>query len=300
MKKNNNIKQLKEMVNNNVLETVETVAFGVQAYNISANEYEVITKFAKVNGRYYFIDRDGNKYLASRYDRAELVARDILDNLKYAEETAYKYVCALEEKKQIPVESAYIPLFFDFCDLFGFDVESVEMHFHDNGEVFTVYRLKSEETAKDDAQSEETEADEQDGEETEDNENGENAAACEPSKLSGILAKMKNGARKVCEKVATVAFFAGAVTAAFLALYVAIVGLTALLGVCGIEGGSWEAIALSVLLLFTVIMDFCVFIELNTMALLSKLFKVENFDGRIMRFTRPFSVMYQLIKQSKE
>ena len=300
MKKNNNIKQLKEMVNANDMEVIECVKYGVQAYNISANEYEVITKFAKVNGRYYFIDRDGNKYLASRYDRAELVARDILDNLKYAEETAYKYVCALEEKKQIPVESAYIPLFFDFCDLFGFDVESVEMHFHDNGEVFTVYRLKSEETAKDDAQSEETEADEQDGEETEDNENGENAAACEPSKLSGILAKMKNGARKVCEKVATVAFFAGAVTAAFFALYVAIVGLTALLGVCGIEGGSWEAIALSVLLLFTVIMDFCVFVELNTMALLSKLFKVENFDGRIMRFTRPFSVMYQLIKQSKE
>ena len=300
MKKNNNIKQLKEMVNANDMEVIECVKYGVQAYNISANEYEVITKFAKVNGRYYFIDRDGNKYLASRYDRAELVARDILDNLKYAEETAYKYVCALEEKKQIPVESAYIPLFFDFCDLFGFDVESVEMHFHDNGEVFTVYRLKSEETAKDDAQSEETEADEQDGEETEDNENGENAASCEPSKLAGILAKMKNGARKVCEKVATVAFFSGAVTAAFLALYVAIVGLTALLGVCGIEGGSWEAVALSVLLLFTVIMDFCVFVELNTMALLSKLFKVEDFDGRIMRFTRPFSVVYQLIKQSRE
>ena len=300
MKKNNNIQQLKEMVNANDMEVIECVKYGVQAYNISANEYEVITKFAKVNGRYYFIDRDGNKYLASRYDRAELVARDILDNLKYAEETAYKYVCALEEKKQISVESAYTPLFFDFCDLFGFDVESVEMHFHDNGEVFTVYRLKSEETAKDDAQSEETEADEQDGEETEDNENGENAAACEPSKLAVILAKMKNGARKVCEKIATVAFFAGAVTAAFLALYVAIVGLTALLDVCGIEGGSWEAVTLSVLLLFTVIMDFCVFIELNTMALLSKLFKVEDFDGRIMRFTRPFSVMYQLIKQSRE
>ena len=296
MKKNNNIKQLKEMVNANDMEVIECVKYGVQAYNISANEYEVITKFAKVNGRYYFIDLDGNKYLASRYDRAELVARDILDNLKYAEETAYKYVCALEEKKQIPVESAYIPLFFDFCDLFGFDVESVEMHFHDNGEVFTVYRLKSEETAKDDAQSEETEADEQDGEETEDNENGENAAACEPSKLAGILAKMKNGARKVCEKVATVAFFSGAVMAAFLALYVAIVGITALLDVCGIEGGSLEAIALSVLLLFTVIMDFCVFVELNTMALFSKLFKVEDFDGRIMRFTRPFSVVYQLIK----
>ena len=295
MKKNNNIKQLKEMVNNNVLETVETVAFGVQAYNISANEYEVITKFAKVNGRYYFIDRDGNKYLASRYDRAELVARDILDNLRYARQTAYEDVCTLEEKKQVFVNGAYLSLFLDFCDLFGFDVESVENHFHDNGEMYTVYRLKSEETAKDDAQIDNSAADEQQGSESE-----ESTEACESSKLSGILAKMKNGARKVCEKIATVAFFAGAVTAAFLALYVAIVGLTALLGVCGIEGGSWEAIALSVLLLFTVIMDFCVFIELNTMALLSKLFKVENFDGRIMRFTRPFSVMYQLIKQSKE
>ena len=293
--KKNNLKQLKEMVNANDLEVIESVKYGVQAYNISANEYEVITKFAKINGRYYFIDRDGNKYLASRYDRAELVARDILDNLEYARQTAYEDVCTLEEKKQVFVNGAYLSLFLDFCDLFGFDVESVENHFHNNGEMYTVYRLKSEETAKDDAQSDNSAADDQQGSESE-----ESTEACERSKLSGILAKVKNGARKVCEKIATVAFFAGAVTAAFLALYVAIVGLTALLGVCGIEGGSWEAIALSVLLLFTVIMDFCVFVELNTMALLSKLFKVENFDGRIMRFTRPFSVMYQLIKQSKE
>lgn len=294
MKKNSNIKQLKEMVNDNDLEAIECVAFGVQAYNISANEYEVITKFAKVNGRYYFIDRDGNKYLASRYDRAELVARDILDNLRYARQTAYEDVCTLEEKKQVFVNGAYLSLFLDFCDLFGFEVESVENHFHNNGEMYTVYRLKNEETAKDDAQRDNSAADDQQGSESE-----ESTAACEPSKLSGILAKMKNGARKVCEKVATVAFFAGSVTAAFLALYVAIVGITALLDVCGIEGGSWEAIALSVLLLFTVIMDFCVFVELNTMALLSKLFKVENFDGRIMRFTRPFSVAYQLIKQGR-
>lgn len=195
--KKNNIKQLKEMINANDLEVIECVKYGVQAYNISANEYEVITKFARINGRYYFVDRDGNKYLASRYDRSELVARDILDNLRYAEETAYKYVCALEEKKQIPVESAYIPLFFDFCDLFGFDVESVEMHFHDNGEVFTVYRLKSEETAKDDVQSEETAADEQQTEnEEQQSENEESAAACEPSRFAGIIAKAEPVAAK--------------------------------------------------------------------------------------------------------
>lgn len=205
MKKNNNIKQLKAMVNADYLETVECVKYGVQAYNISANEYEVIVKFVKENGRYYFVDRKGNKYLVSRYDRAELVARDILDNLRYAEETAYKYVCALEEKKQISVESAYVPMFFDFCDLFGFDVESVEMHFHDNGEVFTVYRLKSEQTAKDDAQSEETENGEQDNENGENgsenkengSENEETAAACEPSAFSGILAKAETAAAKV-------------------------------------------------------------------------------------------------------
>lgn len=72
MKANNYIKQLKEIVNNNVLESIECVNYVVQVYGISANEYEVITKFAKINGRYYFIDRDGNKYLASRYDRAGL------------------------------------------------------------------------------------------------------------------------------------------------------------------------------------------------------------------------------------
>lgn len=195
--KKNNIKQLKEMVNNNVLETVETVAFGVQAYNISANEYEVITKFAKINGRYYFVDRDGNKYLASRYDRAELVARDILDNLEYARQTAYEDVCTLEEKKQVFVNGAYLSLFLDFCDLFGFDVESVENHFHNNGEMFTVYRLKDEQGAENNAQSEETAADEQDSEsEEQQTESEASATTCEPSAFSRILAKAEPAAAK--------------------------------------------------------------------------------------------------------
>ena len=195
--KENNIKQLKEMVNNNVLETVETVAFGVQAYNISANEYEVITKFAKINGRYYFVDRDGNKYLASRYDRAELVARDILDNLEYARQTAYEDVCTLEEKKQVFVNGAYLSLFLDFCDLFGFDVESVENHFHNNGEMFTVYRLKDEQNAENNEQSEETAADEQDSDsEEQQTESEATATTCEPSAFSRILAKAETAVAK--------------------------------------------------------------------------------------------------------
>ena len=288
MKKNNNINQLKEMVNANVLETVETVAFGVQAYNISANEYEVITKFAKINGRYYFIDRDGNKYLASRYDRAELVARDILDNLEYARQTAYEDVCTLEEKKQVFVNGAYLSLFLDFCDLFGFDVESVENHFHDNGEMYTVYRLKSEQTAEDDAQSEETAADEQQSE------NEENAADCEPSKFAGILAKVKSSARKVCEKVALIMALAFVMVVTFAALFGMIYFIPDLLDLFGIECGSWAAIALSLLLFCTVIMDACVFVELNTMAAIDYLFP--SLFGSVQKpgFTKPFSFWHRV------
>lgn len=288
--KKNNLKQLKEMVNANDLEVIESVKYGVQAYNISANEYEVITKFAKINGRYYFVDRDGNKYLASRYDRAELVARDILDNLRYAEETAYKYVCALEEKKQISVESVYTPLFFDFCDLFGFDVESVEMHFHDNGEVFTVYRLKSEETAKDNAQSEETAADEQQTEnEEQQSENEESAATFEPSMFAGILAKVKSGARKVCEKVALIMALAFVMVVTFAALFGMVYFLPDLLDLFGIECGSFTAVALSLLLFCTVIMDTCVFVELNTMAAINYLFPSLFGSAQKPGFTKPFS-----------
>ena len=287
--KKNNLKQLKEMVNANDLEVIESVKYGVQAYNISANEYEVITKFAKINGRYYFIDRDGNKYLASRYDRAELVARDILDNLRFAEETAYEYVCTLEEKKQVAVDSARLPMFFDFCDLFGFDVESVEMHIHNNGEMYTVYRLKSEETAKDDAQSEETAADEQQS-----SENEESAAACEPSRFAGILAKVKSSARNVCEKVALIMALAFVMVVTFAAMFGMVYFLPDLLDLFGIECGSWAAVALSLLLFCTVIMDVCVFVELNTMAAINYFFPSLFGSAQKPGFTKPFCFWHRV------
>lgn len=290
--KKNNIKQLKEMVNNNVLETIECVKYGVQAYNISANEYEVITKFVKISGRYYFVDRDGNKYLASRYDRAEFVARDILDNLRYAEETAYKYMCALEEKKQIPVESAYIPLFFDFCDLFGFDVESVEMHFHDNGEVFTVYRLKSEQTAEDDAQSEETAADEQ-----QDSESEESAATCEPSKLAGILAKAKDFAQAAAEKAGFVLSLVIILAVGLLSVCVAVSSVASIVEALGLLGSLWGVLLGSVLVL-TVGLDFMAFVVINAMAVLARIFPSEFENAQKPHFTKPFSFWYRLISES--
>lgn len=299
--KKNNLKQLKEMVNASDLEVIESVKYGVQAYNISANEYEVIIKFAKINGRYYFIDRDGHRYLASRYDRAELVARDILDNLRFAEETAYEYVCMLEEKKQVAVDSACLPMFFYFCDLFGFDVESVEMHFHNNGEVFTVYRLKSEQTAKDDAQSEETAADEQKGESNEqsneDSENEESAATCEPSFFAGILAKAKDFAQAAAEKagffISLVIIFA----VGLLSVCVAVSSVASIVEALGLLGSLWGALLGSVLVL-TVGLDFMAFVVINAMTILSRFFPSEFENAQKPHFTKPFSFWYRLITES--
>lgn len=275
--KENNIKQLKEMVNNNVLETIECVKYGVQAYNISANEYEVITKFAKINGRYYFIDRDGNKYLASRYDRAELVARYILDNLRFAEETAYEYVCMLEEKKQVAVDSERLPMFFDFCDLFGFEVESIEMHFYNNGEVFTVYRLKSEQTAKDDVQSEETAADKQQTEnEEQDSENKETAAA---------------------EKAGFVLSLVMIFAVGLLSVFVAVSSVASIVEALGLLGSLWGAL-LGLVLVLTVGLDFMGFVVINAMAVLARIFPSEFEKAQKSHFTKPFSFWHRLISES--
>lgn len=298
MKKNNNIKQLKELVNNNVLETIECVKYGVQAYGISANEYEVITKFAKQGGRYYFIDRDGNKYLASRYDRAELVARDILDNLKYARETAYECVCKLEETKQVAVECAYLSIFFDFCDLFGFDIESVENHFHDNGEMFTVYRLKMQQTAQDAAQSDETAADEQQTEGEEISEQSEeNAATCEPSKFAGILAKMKSSAKAAAEKMEFIFCLFIVFAVGLLTIYVAVAVIASIVETLGLCGSIWGMLLGSVLCL-SVGLDFMVFVVTNVMAILARFFPSEFEKAQKPHFVYPASFWYTIYKNS--
>lgn len=296
--KKNNLKQLKEMVNANVLEAIECIKYGVQAYNISANEYEVITKFVKVNGRYYFVDRDGNRYLASRYDRAELVARDILDNLRFAEETAYEYVCTLEEKKQVAVECAYDSRFLNFCDLFGFEVESMDMHFYNNGEVFTVYRLKSEQTAKDDVQSEETAADKQQTEnEEQDSENKETVAACEPSRFAVILAKAKDFAQAAAEKAGFVLSLVMIFAVGLLSVFVAVSSVASIVEALGLLGSLWGALLGSVLVL-TVGLDFMGFVVINAMAVLARIFPSEFEKAQKPHFTKPFSFWHRLISES--
>ena len=200
MKANKNIKQLKKWMVNRSTDKIECYICGVQAYNISANEYEVIVAYQKINGRYYFIDRDGNKYLASRYDRAEQVAGDIVENVDDAVLSVISSCNELQTQGQATILVDLIDLFLEFSAAIGLEFEVKGISNGENEKSTVAYILKgNNKTAE--QQNEETAADEQSNE---DSENNETAAACEPSKFAGILAKAKNGARKVCEKVALI------------------------------------------------------------------------------------------------
>ena len=174
MKKNNNIKQLKEIVNNDLFFDLKSQ--GVQAYNISANEYEVITGFRKCNGRYYFIDRNRNKYLASRYDRADFIAGEMLEQKAREDETVAEAIEGIEKtgKTKILIELAWE--YRKACKARGINPGELVDSEEDNAG--NVYMIHCVEPAKDE-------------------ENNEDAAACEPSMFAGILAKAETMTAKV-------------------------------------------------------------------------------------------------------
>ena len=178
MKKNNNIKQLKEIVNNDLFFDLNYQ--GVQAYNISsANEYEVITGFRKCNGRYYFIDRNRNKYLASRYDRADFIAGEMLEQKAREDETVAEAIEDIEKtgKTKILVDLAWE--YIKACKARGINPGELVDSEEDNAG--NVYMIHCVEPAKDE----------------ENNEDNESAATCEPSMFAGILAKAETMTAKV-------------------------------------------------------------------------------------------------------
>ena len=175
MKKNNNIKQLKEIVNNDLFFDLHYQ--GVQAYNISsANEYEVITGFRKCNGRYYFIDRNRNKYLASRYDRADFIAGEMLEQKERENKMVTEAIEGIEKtgKTKILIDLAWE--YIKACKDRGINPgELVDTEEDNAGNVYTIHCIEP----------------------TKDEENNENAAACEPSMFAGILAKAETMTSKV-------------------------------------------------------------------------------------------------------
>ena len=269
MKKNNNIKQLKEIVNNDLFFDLNYQ--GVQAYNISANEFEVITGFRKCKGRYYFVDRDRNMYLASRYDRADFIAGEMLEQKERENKMVNDAIDSIEKTGEAKIIIDLSWEYIKTCKARGINPgELVDREEEAAGELYMIHRIESE---KDE----------------EDSENEESAAACEPSLLAGILAKVKSGARKVCEKVALIMALAFVMVVTFAALFGMVYFLPALLDLFGIECGSWAAVALSFLLFCTVIMDACVFVELNTMAAIDYLFPSLFGSAQKPGFIKPFS-----------
>lgn len=176
MKKNNNIKQLKEIVNKDLFFDLNYQ--GVQAYNISANEYEVITGFRKCKGRYYFVDRDRNMYLASRYDRADFIAGEMLEQKERENKMVNDAIDSIETTGEAKIIIDLSWEYIKTCKARGINPgELVDREEDAAGELYMIHRIES---AKDE----------------EDSENEESAAACEPSRFAGILAKAETVAAK--------------------------------------------------------------------------------------------------------
>ena len=177
MKKNNNIKQLKEIVNNDLFFDLNYQ--GVQAYNISsANEYEVITGFRKCKGRYYFVDRDRNMYLASRYDRADFIAGEMLEQKERENKMVNDAIDSIEKTGEARIIIDLSWEYIKTCKARGINPgELVDREEDAAGELYMIHRIES---AKDEENSE----------------NEESAAACEPSLMAGILAKAETVAAK--------------------------------------------------------------------------------------------------------
>lgn len=269
--KKNNIKQLKEIVSNEIF--FDLSYQGVQAYNISANEYEVITGFWKCNGRYYFVDRNNNKYLASRYDRAEFIAGELLEQKERENNMINEYIDTIEKSGEVKVVFELVYEYINTCEARGIDSGELVAEEEDAaGETYNVYRRAT-------AKSE------------------ENAAACEPSQFAGILAKAKDFAQAAAEKAGFVFSLVMIFAVGLLSVCVVVSSVASIVEALGLLGSLWGALIGSVLVL-TVGFDFMAFVVINAMAVLARIFPSEFEKAQKPRFTKPFSFWYRLISES--
>lgn len=267
MKKQINISVLKELVNNNVMERVELYTSGVQAYDIAeGEEYNVIVAFAKQGGRYYFIDRDGRRFLASRYYRAEFVAGEMLEVIANDRAAAQNAADQVEKHGSVLMRANLLPLFFEECDRRNISVTSTATGFDNFGRMLTKYDLvKDEPTQKDD--------DNNNDEQSNDSKEG-NQTAAEPSRLAQAAAKIAasvkvyavNGAKRFAFLISMLAVFVLALVVAFGP--VVIIGT--LFDALGITGAARTLLAMLILLWPS--LELAINVEYNAVALVSRLF----------------------------
>lgn len=287
MKKKTNISILKELVNNNVIERVELCTSGVQAYNIAeGEEYTVLVAYTKQGGRYYFVARDGRRFLASRYDRAEFVAGEMLEVIANDHAAAMHAADQVEASGSVLVCADLLPLFFDECDRRNINVTSTVAGFDDLGRMLTRNDL-----VKDAEPAQQS----NNNEDNNDNSEGDQTIA-EPSQLAQL-------AEKVAEKVKTYttrAAFAVILVAVCVLCFAFFGGCMSALGpvfdAVGIEGGS--RIALSIVAIIPVL-DVTLWIELNALAVLGRLFP-GMFQGSAPRFIAPCSIISRVFRACVE
>ena len=258
MKKQTNISALKELVNNNVMERVELYTRGVQAYNIAeGEEYAVVIAYAKQGGRYYFIDREGRRFLASHYDRAEFVAGEMLEVIANDRAAAQNAADQVEASGSVLVCADLLPLFFEECDRRGIKATSTAAGVDNLGRMLTRYDLVQD---AEPAQSD-------------DNNEGKQTAA-EPSALAQKVAK-------VAESVKTYAAQGARRVALLLSLLVVLVlSVGVVLGCVPLMLAFLDDLSITgaarVVLVFLVVlgpaMELGINIECNALAVVARLF----------------------------
>lgn len=266
MKKQTNISVLKELVNNNVMERVELRTSGAQAFNIAeGEEYNVIVAYAKQGGRYYFIDRDGRRFLASHYDRAEWLAGEMLEVIANDRAAAQSAADQLESSGSVLVCADLLALFFEECDRRGIKATSTAAGVDNLGRMLTRYNLLQDAEQAQQSDNNDTQSD--------DNNKG-NQTAAEPSALAQKVAK-------VAESVKTYAAQGARRVALLLSLLVVLViSVGVVIGCVPLMLAFFDALSITgaarVVLAFLVAlgpgMELGINIECNALAVVARLF----------------------------
>lgn len=277
MKANKNIKQLKDIVNNDLFFDLNYQ--GVQAYNISANEYEVITGLRKCNGRYYFVDRNRNKYLACRYDRADFIAGEMLEQKERENKMVNDAIDSIEKTGEAKIIIDLSWEYIKTCKARGINPgELVDREEDAAGELYMIHRIES---AKDE----------------EDSESEETAEPAEPSRFAGILAKMKDGAKAAAGKMAFIFCLLVVFAVGFLTIYGTMAVIASIVEALNLSGSFW-GIALDLVFVLTVGLDFMGFVVINVMAILARFFPSEFEKAQKPHFMWPASFWYTIYKNS--
>lgn len=281
MKKSTNIAALKELVNNNVLDRVKLRVNGVQAYNIAeGEEYTVIVKYAKQGGRYYFVDRDGRRFLASHYDRAEFIAGEMLAVIAEERSAAQRAAEQVKASGSVAVCSSLCDLFFEECDILGIRVKSTAVGVDNLGRMLTCYDL-----VKDDEPAQQEDSDNNDAQSNESDQ-----TTAEPSRLAKAAAKVKAYARRAAFAVSLLAV----VVLCFVVFFACIPAFNMMLKAAGIEGTACTVFTWCALF---PALDITSWLECNALAVLARLFP-DMFRGPRPEFLRPCSILAKAVRNS--